>query len=466
MTTIRKSLSTRSDAQGHSRILLRVTFNHNTQVRLKTDIYIPTKRWDKTKERISIGRSTGSERTDLIESTTRLKDLEIKILRLSEIYPPQKLTKQWLEQTLTLCADTPAQQLNRQLISELTQKQQATPRTPQRTIFELLDDYLADTKYSKKRENGFRTLSRILQRYQWYVRLSSKQRCTFTLDINTITKETIGDIESFLRNEHTLLAQHPKIFQRMPCNTDNRNPIKPRGNNTICAQLNRLRAFLNWCVENNLTTNRPFIGYNGTTTEKYGTPYYITLEERNHIADFDLSAHPRLAIHRDIFIFQCCVGCRVSDLTRLTPADIIDGEIHYIPHKTKGKAPVTVHVPLNKRAKALVQKYKGVDKSGRLFPFRTPQIYNRNIKKLLRLCGVTRMVTIIISATGEEKKRPICDLATSHMARRCFIGNLYKRWADPSVICPMSGHKAGSTAFARYREIDKELRMQVIKSIE
>ena len=39
-----------------------------------------------------------------------------------------------------------------------------------------------------------------------------------------------------------------------------------------------------------------------------------------------------------------------------------------------------------------------------------------------------RMVTILDTVTGKEVRKPICDVATSHMARRNFIGkDVYKR---------------------------------------
>lgn len=117
-----------------------------------------------------------------------------------------------------------------------------------------------------------------------------------------------------MRNEYLLLEKYPKIFEAIPENTDKRAPKKPkpRGNNTNCALFNKLRAFFNWCNENHITENRPFLGYRGVTVEKYGTPYYITQEERNQIAEFDLSAYPALEVQRDIFIFQCLIGCLIA----------------------------------------------------------------------------------------------------------------------------------------------------------
>lgn len=382
------------------------------------------------------------------------------------------LTKEWIDEALRLINkdNTNIEDITYQHLVLLIEKEEKyVVKASAKTFFDLMEEYLKSTKYSEVREKNFRVLIRALMRYEKFVSLFDKERKDFKLDIETINKETIADIESFLRNEHSLLEEYPNIFKEIPATTDTkrRSPKpKPRGNNTICALFNKLRAFFNWLNEQGVTQNRPFAGYDGVTTEKYGTPYYITLEERNQIADFDLSGRPSLETQRDIFIFQCLVGCRVSDLMRLTPADIIEGELQYIAHKTKDKDPVTVKVPLNERASKLVEKYEGVDQSGRLFPFISSQNYNEAIKEIFTICEVTRMVTVIDSTTGEEDKKPINEVASSHMARRTFVGNLYKKLKDPNIICPMSGHKVGSAAFARYREVDREMRNEAVKLID
>jgi integrase len=338
-----------------------------------------------------------------------------------------------------------------------------------RTFFDLLEDYLKDTKYSAVRENTFRVLIRALKRYEMFIRLSDRTQREFTLDINTMDKDRITDFESFFRNEHALLEEYPDVFKQIPATIDTkrRSPKpQPRGHNTICAQLKRLRAFCNWCNNQGITANKPFAGYNGVTTEIYGTPYYISIDERNHIADFDLSAFPHLAAQRDIFIFQCLIGCRISDLMKLKESDIINGEITYMPEKTKEERQTLVRVPLNERALSLIGKYRGMDKQCRLFPFISSQKYNDAIKEIFTRCGVTRPVSVLNPVTGDEEKKPINEVASSHIARRTFVGNLYKKVRDPNLVGALSGHVEGSKAFARYREIDVEIRKDVIKLID
>ena len=236
---------------------------------------------------------------------------------------------------------------------------------------------------------------------------------------------------------------------------------------TIIGLFGLMRAFYRWCRDQEQTTNDPFAKYNGKTIEVYGTPYYITLEERDRIADYYLSANPSLEAQRDIFIFQCLIGCRVSNLMAMTPESIINGAIEYMPQKTKGERPQVVRVPLNARAQALVAKYAGRDNlNGKLFPFISSQKYNVAIKKIFMACGVNRMVTVLNPTTGAEEKRPLNEIASSHLARRTFIGNLYKKVKDPNLVGSLSGHKEGSKAFARYRDIDEDMKKELVNLLD
>ncbi len=72
------------------------------------------------------------------------------------------------------------------------------------------------------------------------------------------------------------------------------------------------------------------------------------------------------------------------------------------------------------------------------------------------------MVTVINSTTHEEEKKVLYEIVSSHLARRTFVGNLYKQVKDPNLVGALSGHKEGSRAFARYREIDEEMKKELV----
>jgi len=52
------------------------------------------------------------------------------------------------------------------------------------------------------------------------------------------------------------------------------------------------------------------------------------------------------------------------------------------------------------------------------------------------------------------------------MARRTFIGNIYKKVKDPNLVGALSGHKKGSKAFARHRTIDDDMKRELIEMLE
>ena len=140
--------------------------------------------------------------------------------------------------------------------------------------------------------------------------------------------------------------------------------------------------------------------------------------------------------------------------------------VEYIASKTKADRSDVIRVPLTQRAKDILEKYKDVEKDGKILPFISSQKYNVAIKKIFKTCGITRIVTVLNPTTGEEEQRPIDEIASSHLARRTFVGNLYKKVKDPNLVGALSGHKEGSRAFARYREIDDDLKKEMIGFIE
>ena len=337
---------------------------------------------------------------------------------------------------------------------------EATPEAKQ-PFFDTFDEYLQKRKLSKVREDNFMVLKRALQRYELFV---SATEHPFSWDLDNITGETIEDFESFLRNEYTLYEEHKDIYSKFPASIDTRRKIKapkPRGTNTINALFNKLRAFFNWCLDKGKTTNKPFKDYE-SKPDLYGTPIYISIDERNTIYKTNLSHRPQLAIQRDIFVFQCLIGCRVSDLYKMTKKNVIGGAIEYIPRKTKDDKPLTVRVPLNKIAKQILKRYADYN-GGTLLPYISEQKYNDAIKEVFTLAKITRPVTVLNPTTREEEQRPINEIASSHLARRCFIGNLYKQVKDPNLVGSLSGHKEGSSAFARYRDIDEDMKKDLVK---
>lgn len=338
------------------------------------------------------------------------------------------------------------------------QEEQDAVRKP--TLLELFDEFLEKHKLSEVRKKNYRVVRRGLERYQVFVRMTRRGQKDFVLDVDEVTPDTLRDIWDFFENEYRYYELYPEIYEKVP---EFRTP-HPRGKNTLLDCFSRIRTFFYWCRDNKRTANTPFDDF-PLEECTYGTPYYITIDERNKIYRTNLSRHPQLAVQRDIFVFQCLVGCRVGDLLKLTKSSVIDGAVEYIPRKTKEGRPLTVRVPLNDIALEIVERY--ADSPGdNLLPFISEQKYNVAIKRIFKAAGLKRLVTVINPTTREEEKRVLYEIASSHLARRTFVGNLYKQVKDPNLVGALSGHKEGSRAFARYRAIDDEMKKELVNLLK
>lgn len=438
MATVTASVRTTAKKAGNLKVYFRLTDGRKVQLFYRSEIEVDPNDWNGKKEELKYKAiSTIDQRKKVDETNVAIR------ARKQLIHSVYEKDKTITSEILALKID------------QFLHPEKYTPEQVQeipKTYFEMFDQFLSQHKVSDGRRAHFRVLRRALQRYELYRKIK--------LDIHTITKEIIRDIEGFLLDEKSVFDEFPEIYKFVP---ESRRP-QVRGINTVSGILSRFRTFCLWLIEEEKTTNNPFKGYS-IDGQIYGTPFYLTIKERNDLYKFDLSYCPELAIQRDIFVFHCLIGCRIGDLYRLTANSIINGAVEYIASKTSDEKPVTIRVPLNATAKEILSKYQ-VPADNRLFPFISEANYNLAIKDMFKVASLTRMVTILESATRKEKKRPLYEVASSHLARRTFIGNLYKKVKDPSLVGSLSGHCEGSKAFARYRTIDDQMKQELVNLLD
>lgn len=455
MATIKFRLSAKTDkSTSKHEVLMR--FRHGAiDQYAKTNVFVKEDYWnaDNPESPIAIPRFRlmNDEQKQLIAELSsideKLKDIQ-KYVQQSFIDAgagKSPISADWLKTTL----DTFNGLLNNQ---ESVEKQMA--------FFDIFNEYIEGKKISAHRKRTYRVIGRMLQRFALYNNIE--------LTLDNITGDTLRVFERYLFEEHKLFedGKLDKVLEEVP---ESRNP-QPRGENSVYDLMGKLRVFYNWAngrdksfkLRTPYTQNNPFDDYSVGAC-LYGTPYYITIEERKQL--YNAVLPEPLATQRDIFVFQCYIGCRVSDLWNMTRDNIINGAVEYIPRKTKEGNPVTVRVPLTATAIEILDKYKDYQGKG-LFPFTSQQQYNIDIKGMFKEAGLNRIVTRLNPTTREEEKRPLYEIASSHLARRTFVGNLYKQVKDPNLICPLSGHVEGSKAFARYRSIDEEMKQQLVTLLD
>ena len=454
--------SKKVNAQGRSNVLLLVRRRIGSKVvdmRAKTNIDLDIDRFDIAGKTIKEYRKNIVNTPDVKYNKEQIKKVKDLIAHVeNEFNALQDLDQaqgKWLSNVV-----------DRYLFPE-----KYAPKVENKDIYSLFVEYLDNSDFSEGFKRGNMVVIRAVCRWEQYRRATDTK--DFHIDIDTLTNEDIDDFRNYLKAEKQLEMEYPKVFAKIvknypECIATDKTSIGDRSGNYVDVFLKKFRAFFSWLrKEKKVTTNTPFEGFK-FDGEQYGTPYYLSLQERDLLYHSEMTtAH--LEKQKDIFVFQCCVGCRVSDLMTLTSANITpDGVLIYSPIKTykDGKEQTIARVPLSKTAKELISKYEGIDRKGRLFPFTNSIQYNVDIKIVLKEAGITRLVPIRETMTGKTELRPINEVASSHMARRTFVANLYRETPDPNIISVMSGHVQGSRSFERYRSITDDITRALIDKQE
>lgn len=324
-----------------------------------------------------------------------------------------------------------------------------------------IEDFLKFKKISYQRHKSYCCIFDIVKRFELY---AGKP-----INMDKATGDTLVSLEKFFKEEHTFFEPKKdkyrvilvpnKKYKYVWDNSHHEKVPQKRSDNAIVTYMSAVRAYWLWCIDMGYTQNNPFRKYT-VGSQKYGTPYYLTAEERDLLYKTELSANKEVALARDIFIFQCYIGCRISDLMTFGPDNIVETPkgiaLNYVPSKTKEENPRTVRVNLSPTAIEILHRYMSTDRKT-IFPYYNTAKINDLVKLALKKAGVTRVVTIMNPITKMSEQHPICDVASSHMARRTFIDNLYKKVKDPNLVGKLSGHCEGSKAFARYRDIDDDM---------
>lgn len=431
--------TTKTDKNKLANVRFRLRDGREFQLFHKSDLTVLLEKWDEKQQKIKAKvLFDEQERKNFNKAISDRKDL------IHSIY---------LQKGKMLTSDLLDTEIDKTLHPENYEQ-------PKQTFFEAFDEFLKKHPLSEVRRKNFRVVFRALKRFELYTCKADSKRRNFALELDSITPDTLQLFSDFLKKEHELFHTLPELYEQFPEYREQ----KPRGQNTVNDILTKLRTFFLWCCKQEKTQNRPFNLFKIDECV-YGTPFYITIDERNQLYKLDLSSRPELERQRDIFVFQCLIGCRVTDFYNLTKANIINGAVEYIARKTKDSKPVTVRVPLNIIAKEILKKYADFE-GNTLFPFIAQQDYNDAIKEAFELAEITRNVVICDPLTRENVIRPINEVASSHLARRCFVGNMYKKAKDQNLVAELSGHKQNSKAFARYREIDEEMRQELVSMIE
>ena len=161
--------------------------------------------------------------------------------------------------------------------------------------------------------------------------------------------------------------------------------------NTIIGIVGHLEIIVKRALNDGIITRNPFIGFSleGEPLQ----PKSITGQELNKIMTTPLDSPNRYLV-RDMFLFSVFTGIAFSDIRNLTYNNLMQAEdgVWWI-HSKRRKTGTEFHVPLLELPLQIIEKYRGLNKNGKMFVILSCSKTNGNLKKIAKICGIKRNIT-------------------------------------------------------------------------
>ncbi len=202
--------------------------------------------------------------------------------------------------------------------------------------------------------------------------------------------------------------------------------------NTVHGYHKNLKAYLNLAINKGLIdiNKNPYLRFKVKLEESEKVS--LSRQELMDLENLKFNDLTKdLEFARDIFLFSCYTGIRfadVFDLTKLNLVESKEGEmtLEFRMIKSNRHISLPMHLLFNGKPKRMVEKYIS-EYSDFLFPPKTNQHINRQLKLIAILAGINKKLTY-------------------YVARHTFGTNLADILADPYLIKELMGHAKISTS--------------------
>lgn len=191
--------------------------------------------------------------------------------------------------------------------------------------------------------------------------------------------------------------------------------------NTIVGIIGHLKIIVRRAVNEGIISRNPFVGF--SIEAEPLKPKSISRQELRQIMNTPLDSPNRYLV-RDMFLFSVFTGIALSDIRNLTYDNLVRAEdgVWWI-HSKRQKTGTDFHVPLLELPLQIIEKYRGLNKNGKMFVMLSCSKTNGNLKKITKMCGIERNITF-------------------HMARHSYASLITLSQGVPmETVSRMLGHR-------------------------
>lgn len=422
MSTISFELSKKKEDDTHKKqILVRVSVSRGFRVGGKTRIFVSPKDWDDKKHTL--------RRSSKLEKTEKQREIEDTRKTLNEL-------QEHISRAIIECKD----------LEKMASKEERQDWIN----YVIASFYDPCVRLVKEKSLTFEDFAKI------YVEVRSKEEHWKPSIIGHFNKKKVWDNPSFDK----LSAVQAQVYEMNPrllmdditaaTLDEYQNFLIRKGflNSTVENHMFALKRILKWADEKGYLKHGAEVVKHKTAKLEITKPKainYLTWEEFEKLFSYEFKeGEEHLELTRDRFCFCCATSLRHSDMEILKKADFDDHDnptcFSFVSKKTHDELTIF----LNKYSKALYQKYKDIPtRDGLMFPPKSNQKMNDNLKVIAEMLGFTRVITKM-QFCGKERidvTRRLCDVIGTHSARRTFVVHALEMGWSPQLVMTYTGHE-------------------------
>lgn len=362
------------------------------------------------------------------------------------------------EKGMQITSKTLEEAMERAKIPELSMTKAQTESLLSR-FNRFINEYYAGGNIGKARYNAYKVLEGILNRYLIIRKKTSYRPIDFQ-------KRDLVDFRSFLFNEYKYVPYHKSLYKEVK-----QVPTAPRSQNTVSAKLKALNTFYNvlqvngeMIDENRIPVITPFSltkqEQSTMMVQRYNEPVCLHQDEYNKVRACEVPESLQEA--KEAFMVMCTLGCRISDMKRMSMDKIKvnpDGIpfVSYKPIKTArvDRLDDMVETPLIHSTLEIIKKNN--------FTFhilnneRGHEGFNAKIKRILKEAKIDRLCKVYDEDANENVDTPLYELGSSKLTRKTFVDMINELQID---LLAAGLHK--SDAVKRYQENSITKRFKLI----
>lgn len=304
-----------------------------------------------------------------------------------------------------------------------------------------------------KIKNGLETVNltkEFLKSFDEFIEVNKSTKVPRTIKSYTTTLNFLKGFEKFTGYKLTFESIDNTFFEKIQDYTF----LECKNKNSYLAFLIKtLKTFMNWSYEREYHDNLKFKKFKAKEDET--EIIYLTMDELMTLYNFKYESESLNRV-RDVYVFNCVTGLRISDCKALKPSNIGKDYLTITIIKTKAN---NTKIPLNKFSREILSKYKNTIHEP--IPIISDQKFNKYIKVCCEKAGINTLITKTryVGQKRVDLTVPKWKLITSHTARKTFVTNSLILGMKEMVVRNITGHKK-EESFRRYVKIAEDFKKQ------